>query len=272
MRTKNNFRRHRGWIALTLFWAVRAFAVASFNAEDASQPPPSEKAADAVLRWDAKTKRFPMQVTDNLLAAEFAVTNASAGSVPIEAVEPSCGCTVAQPPADPWVLAPGESAKLKLQVDFTGKEGELTKDVFVRSALGTQKLRLILSIPPRAIENDPLRQANVATARVNRQAVFLGDCARCHATPTVGERGAQLYVHACGICHSSDHRASIVPDIVVAKIPRDAAYWREVIRQGRPGTLMPAFARSEGGPLDDEQIESLVKFVERDFVTETEAH
>jgi hypothetical protein len=53
----------------------------------------------------------------------------------------------------------------------------------------------------------------------------------------------------------------MVPDLAVAKAPRDAAYWRKWINEGKEGTLMPGFARMHGGPLSDEQITSLVDYV-----------
>ena len=45
----------------------------------------------------------------------------------------------------------------------------------------------------------------------------------------------------------------------MASAPRDAAFWRGLIAHGREKTLMPAFAQSDGGPLQDTQIESLVE-------------
>jgi mono/diheme cytochrome c family protein len=42
--------------------------------------------------------------------------------------------------------------------------------------------------------------------------------------------------------------------------PRD--YWLQWIAHGKPDTLMPAFAVKEGGPLTEEQIHSLVEWLE----------
>jgi hypothetical protein len=48
------------------------------------------------------------------------------------------------------------------------------------------------------------------------------------------------------------------------KAKRDAAhrtYWRVWTAKGKEGTLMPGFAEAEGGPLSEEQIDSLVDFL-----------
>jgi hypothetical protein len=44
-------------------------------------------------------------------------------------------------------------------------------------------------------------------------------------------------------------------------VVRDAAYWEKWIREGGEGTLMPAFAKAQGGPLDDAQVSSLVRYL-----------
>ena len=41
----------------------------------------------------------------------------------------------------------------------------------------------------------------------------------------------------------------------------NADFWKTWISQGKPHTAMPGFAASEGGPLTDMQILSLVKYL-----------
>lgn len=244
-----------------LFWLCAVAVLGRVSADDKSGPRP---AAD-LLVWEASEKHHNASADESRWTVSFAVTNRDSRAHVIETVQPSCGCTIPRLPADPWVLAPGATSTLQLTVDFTAKEGRLTKQVQVISDLGTQTLTLTLSIPARAIDADPQRKANFLVAQQNRQAVFQGDCARCHAAPTVGQKDAFLYAAACGPCHESPHRAAIVPELALARQPRDAAYWRELVTRGRPGTLMPAFAQSEGGPLDAAQVDSLVAYLERTF-------
>jgi hypothetical protein len=51
----------------------------------------------------------------------------------------------------------------------------------------------------------------------------------------------------------------MVPDLKALKHPTNEEHWRKWIKSGRQGSMMPAFAKAEGGPLSDEQVESLVK-------------
>jgi len=43
--------------------------------------------------------------------------------------------------------------------------------------------------------------------------------------------------------------------------PTDAEHWRRWITVGRAGTMMPAFTKAEGGPLDEKQIEAIVAYL-----------
>jgi mono/diheme cytochrome c family protein len=100
-------------------------------------------------------------------------------------------------------------------------------------------------------------------AVLDRQQVFKGQCASCHAAPTIGKTGQDLFVAACEICHDpkgpGESRAGMVPDLHALKHPTDYDFWKSIITIGKPGTLMPAFGSVAGGPLTDEQVESLAR-------------
>jgi mono/diheme cytochrome c family protein len=70
-----------------------------------------------------------------------------------------------------------------------------------------------------------------------------------------------LYSQQCAGCHGRDGRlgaARPLNDAVyLALIP--APQLRQVIAEGVPGTAQPAFAKSAGGALTDEQIDALVR-------------
>ena len=53
----------------------------------------------------------------------------------------------------------------------------------------------------------------------------------------------------------------MVPDLRASKKATSEDYWKVWITHGKPGTLMPGFAKAYGGPLSDEQIDSLSKFM-----------
>jgi mono/diheme cytochrome c family protein len=73
--------------------------------------------------------------------------------------------------------------------------------------------------------------------------------------------GQDLYAAVCGICHEAEHQASFVPNLHRLAEPTSAEFWRNWIMHGKPGTLMPAFAKVEGGILSNEQTESLVQYL-----------
>jgi mono/diheme cytochrome c family protein len=69
-----------------------------------------------------------------------------------------------------------------------------------------------------------------------------------------------LYTDNCAGCHGDDGKngpGRILNDpLYLAVLPREVL--RSTVENGRPGTAMPAWARSQGGPLVPMQIEALV--------------
>ncbi|MGZ8921210.1 MAG: DUF1573 domain-containing protein, partial [Limisphaerales bacterium] len=221
---------------------------------------------DDILQWDATEKEVHAKPGELDLPFSFALTNISQTNVIINWVRPSCGCTVAKLPPTPWTLKPGEGGHIDFNLDIRGKSGTLAKYVNVDTSLG-QKILLIKAVIPQAAAmagTDP-RAKNMQLAMADRQIVFRGACASCHSAPTVGKKGEQLYTAACAICHDAPHRATMVPDLHALKNATGVDYWAFWIANGKPGTLMPGFAKAHGGPLDEEQIRSLAEFMFEKF-------
>lgn len=225
------------------------FASAVFAATD--KPP--------ALVWDALEKRHEATPGETEAEFFFIAKNVSDHPIEITDVATSCHCTAAMMPHKPWILAPGAEEKLRVVVDLRSRRGTLTKTIYVETSAGPEQLQVFVKVPPPpAIQ----REMNQMVAQADRQAVLRGDCATCHVAPTVGKQGAELFAAACLICHGAEHRASMVPDLMQPKTARDAAFWDHWIRNGgAEGTLMPAFAKNAGGPLEDEQIKSLISYL-----------
>jgi len=216
------------------------------------------------LEVDAVVKEYTAKPGEESCVFTFAVKNISKAELVINQVRTSCGCTVAKLPMQPWKIAPGKGGDIRLIVDLQGKSGVLVKTATIDTPTGFKTLTIKVNIPAAAGMN-ATRERNMQLAAKNRQAVFQGDCASCHATPTLGQEGVALYVTACSICHDAEHRGSMVPDLHAVKTPLDREFWRTQITHGRPNTLMPAFAQDQGGPLSPKQIDSLVDYLAGEF-------
>jgi mono/diheme cytochrome c family protein len=217
------------------------------------------------LEVDALIKEYTAKPGEESHTFTFAVKNISKAEIVINQVRTSCGCTVAKLPSQPWKLAPGEGGDILLTIDLKGKTGTLIKTATIDTATAGKVLTFKVDLPAATAAAAMDRDRNQQLAAKNRQAVFQGDCARCHVTPSVGQQGVGLYVTACTICHEAEHRATMVPDLHALKGPTDRQYWKTMISQGKAGTLMPAFAQDQGGPLTSAQIESLVDYLVGDF-------
>jgi mono/diheme cytochrome c family protein len=227
----------------------------------AAEPDATGKPKPALV-WDAMEVTHVAKPGEEVADITFAVTNRAEKEVQIYELRPSCGCTVAEMPRQPWKLAPGERGSFRATADFKGKSGLFIKSVRVISSEGSQMLTLRVEIPDT---EETRRARNQQLAALDRQAVFRNDCASCHVVPTVGKMGGELFAAACGICHTAAHRADMVPDLAVAREPRDAGWWRRWVEEGKAGTLMPAFAKAHGGPLEPAQVDSLVAYLTQTF-------
>ena len=94
------------------------------------------------------------------------------------------------------------------------------------------------------------------------QHVFEGDCASCHVEKGRGELGAKLYEADCGICHGSKAEFKPGADITADDMmDHDEKSWKKIITDGKPSSNMPAFGIKSKGPLNTEEIASLVDYL-----------
>lgn len=218
-------------------------------------PAPVVPAAPGVLTWESDVKTYAAKAGELLVATVYYLTNTSPAPVVINSVVTSCGCTTAQLPPMPWTVEPGANGEIGVNMNLAGKTGTVIKTITVNSTAGNKMLQFQVTIPDPQME----RSANQQLAAADRQAVFKGSCVSCHVTPGEGKKGAELYNAVCGVCHEATHRASMVPDLKNLPHPTSRDHWRAWITGGKPGSLMPAFQKAQGGPLSEEQIDSLVE-------------
>jgi len=169
----------------------------------------------------------------------------------------------------PWEVAAHAGGQIKLNVNLSGKVGTLFKSVNLVTNKGSQRLDVRINILPPVVApmTEAQRAAGIAAAKVDRQAVLKGDCAACHLKSVQGKFGQPLFAATCAICHEANPRASMVPDLrhltdsAGRPILTNEEFWRSWITAGKANTLMPAFAISQGGPLNDIQIASLAAYL-----------
>lgn len=222
-----------------------------------------QRVSDDLIHWDSSIKTD--SVTDGQVFANFVFdfTNVSKAAITILGVHPSCGCTTAALPSVPWRISAGSNGLIRIKVNLHGKRGTVFKSVTIATDRGSKILmvKILIHPQPRPEMTDEERSSGIAAAKLDRQAVFKGDCASCHAKSLKGKYGRLLFEATCSICHEAKHRATMVPDLHNLKVPTDEAFWRTWIASGKAGTLMPAFAKSQDGPLTDLQIASLAAYL-----------
>jgi cytochrome c553 len=228
----------------------------------ASQPLP-----EGNLAWDAEKKEVTVTNGQDFARFTFSFTNVTVGNITVLNVHPGCGCTTAELPPIPWTIPSGATGQIHLSVNLAGKTampGMLAKYVNVSTDKGSKMLYLVIRVlpaPPMSEMTEAQRDAGIAAAKVDRQAIFKNDCASCHVNKVEGKYGQQLFDAVCAVCHEAKDRATMVPDLHNLKVPTNEEFWRTWITYGKPGSLMPAFATSQGGPLTDMQIASLAAFL-----------
>jgi mono/diheme cytochrome c family protein len=96
---------------------------------------------------------------------------------------------------------------------------------------------------------------------------FQAECAQCHGTNAQGGVKGRTYIPPGGK-EPVPYEAPSLNDVFIRQIvdqkktPKDAYnFVYETISRGRPGTAMPTWALSYGGPLNDQQIEDVINFL-----------
>ncbi len=228
----------------------------------------------SVLAFDSDSKEVQLKPGEQTAHFCFYMTNVSGAELQIKALRPSCGCTIAKMPSQPWRLAPGESAPIEADMHVYGNQGMISKSLTVETSAGNKYLVLragviapVVAIKPPAYDATQ-RRKNQQIATMDRQLTLRGECAVCHVQPAVGKTGRELFVAACAICHLPENRSPLVFDLQSRQKPMPPDYWKMFITYGKPGTMMPAFAKEQTGFLTSEQTASLMNYLVREFPKE----
>ncbi len=197
----------RGLVLSTLVLAGVCSAGVIRTSAQSTPPPAATPTPAGPVVWDTLQQESSPKSGDATANFVFSVTNISAGEVIIDHAQGSCSCTVAKLPSQPWHLVPHTNGQINVSVNLAGKSGTLFKTVTVfYSNLPPTILRVTVHVPESPAM---LRDRNQKAALVDRQLVFKGDCAKCHADPAKNKTGKEvmgkaLYVAVCGVCHEAN--------------------------------------------------------------------
>ncbi|NOY64465.1 MAG: DUF1573 domain-containing protein [Nitrospirae bacterium] len=146
-------------------------------------------------------------------------------------------------------LGPGEEGQIMVTVTTEGKKGPVTKTVQIRSNDPGKPL-VILKLKANVL--DPFHKG-VHEAKE----IFRTPCSRCHVEKGLGKSGAFLYQADCLLCHRRGKSAVSISEM--KRLTREEL--EEIIKYGKPDTMMPGFSFEIGGPLTERQINSLVRYI-----------
>ncbi|MCS7154341.1 MAG: DUF1573 domain-containing protein [Bacteroidota bacterium] len=224
----------------------------------------------ARIRFERERHHFGQVITGQSPVYVFRFRNEGRGLLRIRDLRSSCGCTAVV--LNKTEFAPGEVGHLEVRLDTEGKLGFIQKTVSVftndpERYLSTLVVEAeIIEHPPVGGSAQPMRPMGAGM----HGSIFEGTCRTCHADPAEGRLGRELYAAVCQMCHGpagfDDGKPHPGPKLVVELLrQRTDAQLRAMIARGTPDErkrlMMPGFARSEGGPLSELQIRSLVAYL-----------
>lgn len=76
------------------------------------------------------------------------------------------------------------------------------------------------------------------------------------------ERGADLYLENCAMCHGEDGQGRVGAALSMFPGIDPSAAIRQTITEGIDGTVMPAWGQDNGGPLNDQDILDITAYIQ----------
>lgn len=190
------------------------------------------------------------------VSTTFSVKNEGNAELVIHEAKSSCGCTTADLSKNR--LAPNETMPLKVMVDTTMKQGDVTKNMDVSS---NDPVNPIVQIP---ITMHVPNQHKGLTERGKAKILTDEKCMSCHVYAGVGLGGKELYDADCAMCHGEGARGAVGNALIYGDYSNKEyeAHIREVISYGsKTHASMPGFLDKAGGPLVKEQVDSLIAYL-----------
>jgi mono/diheme cytochrome c family protein len=201
--------------------------------------------------------------TDSHVKTDFVLYNVGGNHLRIFNVDTSCGCTVAN--VTKRVIAPGDFTRIQVALDTSIKVGNVRKKITVFSN-DPKRPQLALFLVGDVLAKKMAGHAQILLQPKDRLVLFKGQCATCHVQNGIGKTGKALFQADCAMCHGSHAQGnhSSGPSLLSKNYESEALqkHWRDIIADGSPHSpQMPPFSKAKGGPLTDDEIDSLVSFL-----------
>jgi mono/diheme cytochrome c family protein len=201
--------------------------------------------------------------TDSKVQTEFLVYNIGGKRLRISNVETSCGCTLAQ--ISKRAISPGDFTRIAVEMDTSLKVGPVRKKITVLSN-DPKRPQMDLFLVGDVLAKKMGGHAPIQIQPKDKLVLFKGQCATCHVSAGIGKTGKALFQADCAMCHGATAQGnhSAGPSLLNGDY-QNAQYsqrMRDIIANGSPNTpQMPPFSNSHGGPLNPDEIDSLVQFL-----------
>ena len=237
--------------------ALAALAAAASVVSGADAP--TGGASGPAIAWSETTHDFGTIPSDAKVSFAWPFKNVGSAPLEILATVPTCGCTASTP--DGKTVAPGASGTLTVTFDPAGQNGNVRKSLaVVTNAADGKRTLLTIRAHVQAVDQ-PV--APGGHPPIGGQSLLIGTCGACHAAPGQGKSGRELYAAVCAMCHGDAALGGKAPSLRAPDYlaSHDDKVLGEAIAYGTTNPKMPGFADAMGGPLDAQQIASLVKLL-----------
>lgn len=219
------------------------------------------------IHFEQTSHDFGELRSDETASYDWVFTNTGDEPLEILRTRSSCGCTMSVAQEEP--VPPGGSGTIHVEFDAGGLEGSIKRTLAVESN-DPQDGLILLKIRAN-VTSVAVPTVSGGHPRIGGQSLLMGECASCHAAPASGKTGAELYAAVCAMCHgprAAGERAPSLrhPSYLDEREDRELA---EGIAYGTTNPRMPGYSELMGGPLNDEQIDSLVRLL-REWGSTTE--
>ena len=185
----------------------------------------------------------------------FRLSNTGSKVLQLWHAQSTCGCTI--PSLGKKQLQPRESTELVVIVDTTMKQSKITKKVSLTSNDPVNRVTYFyLSMD--------VQNPHIGMSDEERAKIFTSDrCSSCHVSMGQGTHGKELYEADCAMCHGKRAQGVVGPPLFGNY--ENAVFKENIVQITSYGSKshhsMPGFLYTASGPLSQEQIDSIVKYL-----------